>query len=223
MLVSTLISPMLPVLKPADTVGKALLWMEEFDVMQLPLVGGGEYLGMMSRDVLENSPDDEIFLESVLPENSNVFLVAYQHIYEALSLFRRNELDVLAVVDEEQVFIGSLQRREVLDTLGDMLGGAEKGAIVVLKLDQRDYSLAEISRLIEMDGVKIISSFYASKNEFTENEQSVLTLKLNRTEITAVVATLERFGYQILEIHANDPIETIDRERLGLLMRYLET
>jgi len=37
------------------------------------------------------------------------------------------------------------------------------------------------------------------------------------------VATLERFGYDVEEAHANDPIESVDQERLDMLLRYLAT
>ena len=54
-------------------------------------------------------------------------------------------------------------------------------------------------------------------------DKSRLTLKLNRRDITPVVSTLERFGYQFEAAFANAPIESIDQERLDLLMRYLNT
>jgi acetoin utilization protein AcuB len=70
--------------------------------------------------------------------------------------------------------------------------------------------------------VKITSSFYTSAAYGLENRPR-LTLKLNRRDVTAVVSTLERFGYTIDAAFASAPIDTLDRDRLDALMRYLNT
>jgi hypothetical protein len=87
---------------------------------------------------------------------------------------------------------------------------------------ERDYSLAEISRHTEANGVKIRSSYYTVPPAGS-NEEPSLTLKLNRTDIMSLVATFERFGYNIQSVHASDPILSSDQERLDMLMRYLAT
>jgi acetoin utilization protein AcuB len=99
----------------------------------------------------------------------------------------------------------------------------ERGAIVEIKIAQRDYSLAEVSRLIESNGVKIISSYYHTPQVGDVITDSYLTLKLNQSDIAASLATLERFGYNITGVYAHDPIENIDQERLDSLLRYLAT
>jgi hypothetical protein len=55
-----------------------------------------------------------------------------------------------------------------------------------------------------------------------ENSLKVrLTLKLNQTDIGRVVATLERFNYEIVERFGTSSIPDLDQERLGSLLRYL--
>jgi hypothetical protein len=103
-----------------------------------------------------------------------------------------------------------------------LLGAQEKGAIIVLKMANRDYSLTEISRLVESNSTKIISSFFSGA-EYGALDEATLTLKLNRMEVSGVVATLERFGYTVESIYGNSPVENPNRHHLDLLLRYLET
>lgn len=82
--------------------------------------------------------------------------------------------------------------------------------------------MTDISRLVESNNVKIISSYFSGA-EYGDIDQATLTLKLNRTEVSAVVATFERFSYVVENVYANEPLENPDRHRLDLLLRYLET
>lgn len=222
MLAAELIDPMLPALKPTDTVGQALEWMQEHRIGQLVLTDLGEYRGLISEDLLLDVPDEDRPLRDVMQLHEQVFALEGQHLFELLRLITDNQLDVLAVVGEGNEFLGTISATELLRQFSQDLGAQEVGAIVVLTLDERDYSMAEISRLVESNNVKIISSYFSS-SAIGSPARSQLTLKLNRQEVVSVISTLERFGYQIDGVFASAPIENIDQERLDSLLRYLNT
>lgn len=222
MLAAELIDPMLPALKPTDTVGQALEWMQEHRIGQLVLTDLGEYRGLISEDLLLDVPDEDRPLRDVMQLHEQVFALEGQHLFELLRLITDNQLDVLAVVGEGNEFLGTISATELLRQFSQDLGTQEVGAIVVLTLDERDYSMAEISRLVESNNVKIISSYFSS-SAIGSPARSQLTLKLNRQEVVSVISTLERFGYQIDGVFASAPIENIDQERLDSLLRYLNT
>jgi len=46
-------------------------------------------------------------------------------------------------------------------------------------------------------------------------------LKINIPDLTRVVATLERFDYQVIEVHHKSEVTSLDQERLDQLMKYL--
>ncbi len=223
MLAATLINPMVPTLKLTDPVSTALDWMSDYGTQQLVVVEDDLYKGIVSEPILLEVLDDNIPLSEVLRQHEEIFANEDQHVYELLRLLNQYRLQVIGVVNEDGTFAGSILAKELLERFADVLGVQEKGAILVLKVAERDYSLAEVSRLIESNGTKVISSYYSSNATYENPDDGRLTLKLNRTDINPIVATLERFGYTIEEAHANDPIESIDQERLDMLMRYLAT
>ncbi|QRR02738.1 CBS domain-containing protein [Dyadobacter sandarakinus] len=223
MLAASLINPMVPILKLTDTVSTALDWMDEFGVKQLAVANAGAYQGIVSEDILFDVPDNSEPLSRIIIQHHDIFATEDQHPYELLRLVNQFGLLVIPVVRDDRTFAGSILVADLIEHFVNQLGVQEKGAVIVLKIAERNYSLSEISRLIESNGIKVLSSYYSSGESYDPANEARLTLKLNRTHITPTIATLERFGYEIIEAHANDPIESVDQERLDMLLRYLAT
>jgi len=223
MLAATLINPMIPVLKLTDSVSTALDWMDEFRTKQLVVSDSGIYKGIVSEDILFDVVDSSELLERIIIQHQDIFASENQHPYELLRLVNQFGLLIIPVVHEDKMVVGSILVSDLIENFVNELGVQEKGAVIVLKVAERDYSLSEVSRLIESNGTKILSSYYSSSEASHPLSDSKLTLKLNRTHITPIIATLERFGYDVEEAHANDPIESVDQERLDMLLRYLAT
>lgn len=224
MIADELLNPLLPALKPTDSAGKALDWMEEFRTSQLAVVEGGEYRGLVSEETLLET-DDSTPIDDVEPQLPTVYAHDDQHLFEVLQLAQVYHLDVIPVLDEDRHFAGSITRGDLLNKFAEQLGTQEAGAVLVINLDERDYSMAEISRLVESNDAKIISSYFGATpgdDELGVPLPSRLTLKLNRRDVGAVVATLERFGYSVEAAFSNEPLESPDRERLNALFRYLD-
>ncbi|MCF0072607.1 CBS domain-containing protein [Dyadobacter sp. CY261] len=223
MLAANLINPMIPVLKLTDSVGTALDWMDEFAVKQLIVADSGVYQGIVAEDILFDITDISEHLSKVIIQHKDIFATEDQHPYELLRLVNQFGLTTIPVLHEDRSFAGSILVNDLIERFVNELGVQEKGAVIVLRIEERNYSLSEICRLIESNGVKILSSYFSSGEVYNPTNEARLTLKLNRTHITPIIATLERFGYEIEEAHANDPIETLDQERLDMLLRYLAT
>jgi len=222
MLATELIDPMIPALKSTDTVGQAIDWMQEHRIGQLVLTDQGEYRGVVTEEMLLDAPDDSQPLSNVMRLFEQIYVFEDQHLYEIVSLIIQHRMDVVAVLSEGREFIGTISASELIRQFAHQLGVQEAGAILILNLNERDYSLTEISRLVESNNVKIISSYFSSA-AYGMPDRSRLTLKLNRRNISAVTSTLERFGYQIESAFANTPVESIDQDRLDSLLRYLNT
>lgn len=222
MLAAELIDPMLPALKPSDSVGQALDWMQEHRIGQLVLTDQGEYRGVVSEELLMDVADIDQSVSTVMRLFEQTYVYDDQHLYEIMSLIIQHRMEVVAVLNEGREFAGTISANELLKQFAQELGVQEAGAILILSLNERDYSMTEISRLVESNNVKIISSYFSSA-AYGMPDRSRLTLKLNRRDITTVISTFERFGYQIEAAFANAPVESIDQERLDSLLRYLNT
>lgn len=222
MLAEKLINHSIPALKPTDTVGKAIDLMQDYKIGQLVYVENESVMAIFDEDSLLNWSDDSVSIKDLPLENKAVTAHLYQHIQELVGMTIDESIQVIPIVDEENLYAGSVVVSEMLRQFSKLMSNQELGAIVVIKINPINYSLTEISRLVESNSTKIINSYFTSEQLGFE-DGSTLTLKLNKTDVTATIATLERFGYHIEGVYGNTPVEHIDQHRLNLLLRYLET
>ena len=221
MLAETLINHSIPALRPSDTVGKALDLMQDFKISQLVYVDNEQVKAIFDEDNLLNWQDDSVTLEELPLENKAVNGHIYQHIQELAGLAVDKSSQIIPILDEDNFYSGSVVVSEMLREFSKLMNNQEVGAIVVIKINQINYSLAEISRLVESNNIKIINSYF-STSPLGVDSDSTLTLKLNKTDVSAAIATLERFGYSIEGVYGHTPVESIDQHRLNHLLRYLE-
>lgn len=218
MIAEELINQMIPPLKLTDTAQQALHWMEELRVTQLPIVSGQEYKGLISEDLIYQNNDPDALLSEFTLESNGVYAYKYQHFFDVLKIALDNNVGIVAVLDEGRNFVGVIT---ISDTLTAFARSSmqEPGGILVLLMEERDYSLSEVSRLVESNDAKILSSYVCSdKGDATRLK---LTIKINRTDLSRIIATFERFSYNIVAKFHHTQGNEDDKERIDLLLRYL--
>jgi CBS domain-containing protein len=218
MIAEELINQMIPPLKLTDTAQQALHWMEELRVTQLPIVSGQEYKGLISEDLIYQNNDSNALLSEFTLESNGVYAYKYQHFFDVLKIALDNNLGIVAVLDEDRNFVGVIT---ISDTLTAFARSSmqEPGGILVLLMDERDYSLSEVSRLVESNDAKILSSYVCTdKGDATRIK---LTIKINRNDLSRIIATFERFSYNIVAKFHHTQGNEDDKERIDLLLRYL--
>ncbi len=220
MIARELINHMIPPLKKGDTAIKARAWMEELRINQLPVIEDGRYQGLITEEtILENNDDSKLVSEYRLT-GTDCQVFENQHFYDVLKIVSDNSVQLVAVLDEDQGFLGVISIKDTVTAFAQSAAVQSPGGILVLSLKQIDYSLAEISRLVESNDAKILSCIV--NNDIFDANMIKLTLKINRTDLTAIIATLERFDYKIIARFEETPMETSDKERLDILFRYLD-
>lgn len=219
MVAAELINHMIPPLKPSDDGNKAIVWMEELRTNQLPVIEKGKFLGFITEEIILEENDLKRLIRDFELEGKECFVMENQHFYDVIKVATEYEYQMVAVLSEAGVFEGVIAIEDTINAFAESTAVQEPGAILVLLMNQRDYSLAEISRLIEAENARVLSSTINSDPK----DMSLLrvTLKLNMTEISHITASLERFGYRIIGRFQEEEIKSNDQERFDLLMRYL--
>ena len=220
MIAEELINQMIPPLKTSDKGRQALSWMEEFRLTQLPVIDNElSYMGLIFEDkILESGDLDKAVVDYGLGF-SDKYALSSTHFYEVIKIALNNKLQLVPVLDEENKFQGVISVNETSSAIAQMFASQGPGGILVLSMEINQYSLAEISRLIESNDVNIISSVVS--NDGVDSSMIKVTLKLNKPDLTRVIATLERFDYKIIAHFQEAELATNDKERLDLLLKYL--
>ncbi|MEN9697137.1 MAG: hypothetical protein RLZ56_558 [Bacteroidota bacterium] len=208
----------LPMLHMEDKVSFALQCMEDFDVQHLAVVKDDYFIGLINKDDLLDT-DEHNAIEVLSDQLLRVGIAGSAHFLTALDLFTKHHLSILPVLNEQQECVGVITQQHLNDHLAQFLGVASPGAILVLSVSPFQYSLAEMSRLVETNNAQIVQL-----NTFFDAASGALlvTLKLNKDEAGAIIATFQRYDYQVLHYFGKAPLNNDIEEHYHHLMNYLD-
>lgn len=221
MLVEKYIDHDIPVLKTSDTIRTAIKKFEETKLEHLPVVYNDYFLGILHRNTAESVLDTKLKLEGIRLEGQSLNVTPHSHVLEALKHMHETQLDVLGVVENNSTkYIGSVKKEHLLAYFSDMYGTRANGSVLVLNIVERDYSLSELSRLVEDNGSKILSLFADIRDD--DPYHILITLKLSLADLSRVIAALQRHNYIILYSSHKEEFQNKDKDRLEHLLRFLE-
>ena len=219
MIAEELINHMIPPLKVTDDAHKAIVWMEEFRCNHLPVVDDGILLGFISEEIIVESNDIEKNLGDFDLVGRDCVVGMESHFFDILRIAGEHKLNIVAVLNEEGRYAGIITVQDIMASFAQTASVQMPGGIIVLSMDLIDYSLAEISRYVEENKAKIISS--TMTEDALDRGKIKLTLKINQLDLSRIVATLERFGYRVIGRYQEAPHDDDSKERLDMLMKYL--
>ncbi len=219
MIASQLIVDLLPPLKPSETFGKALLWMSEFKVGHLPVVDKNNFLGIVSEeDILDSSLSDVTFQSNTIQLNS-IFIYEYQHIFEVMRKMSEFQLTVMPILNRNDEYLGCTTLSHLMTVASNTTSIKEPGGVIVLRVNSKDYSLAEISQIVESNNARILSSYITSSDDTSEID---VTIKLNKKELGAILQTFQRYDYKVIETYQKEDDFDELKNRFDNLMNLLD-
>ena len=220
LLAEDLLNEMIPPLKGSDSTGKAARWLDEFHVAQLPVLDQQRYRGLVTEADLADFDDPATLLSELPLGYADVFVRPDQHFYRVMELAIENKIQLVPVVGEDRTYAGVVTIADALAAFGQQPIASGQGGIVVLGMEERDYSLSQLSRYVEENNAKILYA-HVAKDDLDPYRVRV-TLKLNTDSLSRIVATLERFGYQVTaQFSGSAAISDGEHERYDALLRYL--
>lgn len=213
-----LITPAIPPLRPQDDVGRALDWLEEFKVGHLPVVDQRRLVGLVKDQDLVDRNDPRVAVSTVMEKVEIPFVRGGQHIYDVMKMFSERGLTVVPVLDELGNYLGAITEHEALKRLAEVTNIHEPGSIVVLEMNQNDYSLQEIARIVEGNDGKVLSVY---TNTLPSSTQVEITVKINREDISDILQSFERYDYYVKSTYQGSRFDDDLRGRYEELMRFI--
>lgn len=217
---SDFINNHIPPLKLSDTTGMALTWMEEIRTNILPVTDQGMFLGLIRDEQLLDLNDLNQKISEIPLVNQSCWVFEDKHIYDVLRVGAEQHSNIVAVLNRSNQFIGITTMEDSIAAFADSLSIQSQGSVLILSILMSDYSLAEIARIIESESARVLSSFITS--DPLDNNKIKLTLKLDKSEIKHVKATLERFEYKVLDHYQEETGVSGEEDRIANLLRFLD-
>ena len=127
-------------------------------------------------------------------------------------------LSVVPVINEQYELLGVITEDELFRQLAVFAGIDEPGGIIILEMEKNDFSAGELNRLVESN-----DAYITQLNSFFDNSTKLLTvaIRINKTEISDVIATLQRHEYTIRYYNGEELYQNELQNNLVNLMNYL--
>jgi acetoin utilization protein AcuB len=217
MLASQLINSSFPAVNLFDRVSLALQLMDEYDVFHLPVLSEEKFAGIISKEDLLDA-DESSLLASVESALLAVSVKGEEYFLSALKLLAENELSLLPVINEQSELTGVISSRDLIRRVSVYMGNEDRGGIIVLEIDKRNFSFGEISRLVETN-----DAYITQLNTHTETDTGlvVVTIKVNKIEISDIVATFQRYEYIVRYYFGEESYANELKENYNHLISYL--
>ena len=217
MLATQLINSGFPSVHLTDSASLALQLMDDYDVQHLPVISEEKFMGLVAKaDLLDLSKEQAIGADSafILPYS----IKGEEHFLTALKLAAEKEISLVPVINDQLELLGVISITELLYRLSNFLGNNEPGGLIVLEISKRNFSFGEISRLVETNDALITQC-----NTFTEPETGlvIITLKINKIEISAIVATFQRYEYVVRYYFGEEQYANELKDNYNHLLAYL--
>ena len=106
-----------------------------------------------------------------------------------------------------------------MSVLSDFGSLKEPGGILIIEMNQVDYSLAQIAQIVESNNAKILSSYITSNVDSTQTE---VTLKINSSNLTSIIRTFERYDYKVKSLFQDKDAEEDMRMRFDALLNFMK-
>ncbi|WP_045030753.1 CBS domain-containing protein [Draconibacterium sediminis] len=214
-----LISDVIPSVSSSETGRKALSHMDVYRVSHIPVVDESKYLGLVSDKLIYDLNLVEAQLSTALDKLNTTHAHKDQHIFELAIVMYKLKISVLPVLDEDHYYLGAITLYDLARRFASLFSLQEVGGVLVIEMNVSDYSVAQISQIVESNDVKILSFFIDRKPG--ANVLDVI-IKLDSEELSGVVQALMRYDYNVKAIYQDrSMLNDLYQDRFDQFMKFM--
>lgn len=219
MLTAELINHNIPRLQLQDTVSKARQLVNDFKLTHLPVVTEDRFLGLISEEDLLDVEDEKIPIELIQEFFVQASVPETVHFLNAVNCSNQFDTNVVPVIGKNAGFLGVITTSDLLKTMGNFSGANEIGGLIVIEMERTQFSISEISRIVESNDCTIL---HLNTTSDASTGMLTVTLHINKREISTVVATFERYEYNVRYYFGTEHFENEIDSNYRHLMNYLD-
>ncbi|CAM2981118.1 CBS domain-containing protein [Flavobacterium succinicans] len=188
----------------------------EIPFSHFPVVEDGIYIGCLIKDDLETFDGDKkvadyrFALEPFFARTQMIWL-------DVLEVFAKNHTNLVPVLDENNTYVGYYEIEDIIKFFHETPFLKEQGGILVVQKGILEYSMSQITQIVESNNGKLLGLFVSEAN--TESVQ--ITIKISLGAMNDIIQTFRRYNYEIISEHQEDNYINNLKERSDYLDKYL--
>ncbi len=198
------------------TIDEALAFFDELTFSHFPVLQDGIYIGCIALDDVDTFDLDKKIadyrytLETFFARNSMMWL-------DVLEIFAKNHTNLVPVLDDSNSYLGYYELEDIIKFFHETPFLKEPGGIVVVQKAILDYSMSQITQIVESNNGKLLGLFIS---EATVDSVQI-TIKISLGAMNDIIQTFRRYNYEIISEHNEDNYINNLKERSDYLDKYL--
>lgn len=199
-----------------ETISDVKAFFKNITFSHFPVIEEEVYLGSIaSEDIItfddtKKIADYKYSLEGFYARNNMIWL-------DVLEVFAKNNTNLVPVLNESNKYIGYYEIGDIMKFFHETPFLKDSGGIIIVKKRTLDFSISQLSQIIESNDAKILGLFISESDiEFTQ-----VTIKLSQGIINEIIQSLRRYDYEIISEHQEDNYINTLKERSDYLDKYL--
>ena len=199
-----------------DTIESVQDFFADPSFSHFPVLENGIYIGSISGDDVETFDaekkilDYRYTLEGFYARKNMIWL-------DLLEIFARNHTSIVPVLDEKNNYIGYYDITDIIKFFHETPFLKEMGGIIIVEKNINDYSMSQISQIVESNNGKLLGMFVSS----AEADKIQITVKIALGSLNDIIQTFRRYNYEIISEHQEDNYLNALKERSDYLDKYL--
>jgi Mg/Co/Ni transporter MgtE len=136
---------------------------------------------------------------------------------DVLEVFARSNATIVPILDETNKYVGYYEITDVIKFLNETPFLKETGGIIVVEKPIADYSMSQITQIVESNNGKLLGVFVSEATA----EKVQVTVKTTLGGINEIIQSFRRYNYEIISEHHEDDYMNTLKERSEYLDKYL--
>ncbi len=136
---------------------------------------------------------------------------------DVLEVFANNQTNIVPVLDEMNNYVGYYEIGDIMKFFHETPFLKEPGGIIIVKKGILDYSMSQITQIVESNNGKLLGLFVSD----SDIESIEITIKISLGAMNEIIQTFRRYNYEIVSEHQEDNYINNLKERSDYLDKYL--
>lgn len=205
--------------KAIDSLDSIAAVQDLFDDLQFshfPVLEEGVYIGSIAAEDIETFDSDKkimdyrFTLEGFFTKTDTIWL-------DVLEVFAKNHTNLVPVLDENNSYVGYYEIADIIKFFHETPFLQEPGGIIVVRKGILDYSMSQITQIVESNNGKLLGLFISE----AAVDSVEITLKISLGAMNEIIQTFRRYNYEIISEHQEDNYINNLKERSDYLDKYL--
>lgn len=199
-----------------DSIAAVQNFFSDLHFSHFPVLEEGVYIGSIAAEDIETFDSDKkivdyrFTLEGFFTKTDTMWL-------DVLEVFAKNNTNLVPVLDENNSYVGYYEIEDIMKFFHETPFLQEPGGIIVVRKGVLDYSMSQITQIVESNNGKLLGLF-VSESSIDSIE---ITLKITLGAMNEIIQTFRRYNYEIISEHQEDNYINNLKERSDYLDKYL--